>query len=63
MDVDEDGGGPPDAWEPSGWYDGPDADSEPDLVTISSGANLYDLDFELFDPVVSFSVFLPITLR
>ncbi|HPR35442.1 MAG TPA: hypothetical protein PKY64_07190 [Anaerolineaceae bacterium] len=64
LDVDDDGGGPPDPWEPSGWYDGPDADSEPDLVSIAGGANLYGLDFELFDPVVeSFSIFLPLTLR
>jgi alpha-tubulin suppressor-like RCC1 family protein len=63
MDVDDDGGGPPDPWEPSGWYDGPDAGSEPDLVSIAAGANLYELDFELFDPVVSFSIFLPLTLR
>ena len=63
MDVDDDGGGPPDPWEPSGWYDGPDADSEPDLVSIVDGANLYELDFELFDTVVNFSVFLPLTLH
>ena len=63
MDVDDDGGGPPDPWEPSGWYDGPDAGSEPDLVSITGGANLYELDFELLDPVVSFSVYLPLTLH
>lgn len=63
MDVDDDGGGPPDPGEPSGWYDGPDVGSEPDLVSIAGGANLYGLDFELFDPVVTFGIFLPLVLH
>ena len=63
MDVDNDGGGPPDPWEPIGWYDGPDAGSEPDLVSIVDGANFYDLNFELFDPAVNISVYLPLLLR
>lgn len=62
MDVDDDGGGPPDPWEPGGWYDG-NEDGEPDLVTISSGANLYQLNIELLDPVVYISVYLPLLLR
>lgn len=63
MDIDEDGGGPPDPWEPIGWYDGPDAGSEPDLVSIESGVNLYELNFELFDPAVSFGIYLPLILH
>lgn len=63
MDIDEDGGGPPDSWEPIGWYDGPDAGSEPDLVSIESGVNLYELNFELFDPAVSFGIYLPLILH
>ena len=63
LDVDNDGGGPPDAWEPSGWYDGPDAGDEPDLVSIVNGANLFGYDITLLDPGVSFSVYLPLTLR
>lgn len=63
MDVDDDGGGPPDPGEPSGWYDGEDADKEPDLVSIVDGANLYDLNFELFDPPDSYEIYLPMILR
>ena len=63
MDVDNDGWWTSDPGEPSGWYDGPDMGSEPDLVSITGSANLYGLDFELFDPVVTFGIFLPLVLH
>jgi uncharacterized repeat protein (TIGR02543 family) len=50
LDVDDSGSWPPGATEPIGWYDA-NADGNPDLVTITGGANLSGYDIELLDPV------------